>query len=272
MFSFGAGSLWFDVAGRHWGTQDCGVSPGGASDQLSFECARTLLGDPADFRCAEILLARSVTFDEEVTFVLTGARYEQMRLNGDPIAHDTVHKAYAGDTLAFEGQKRGFRLYLCATASCPVKGVRIGKHRGDYETWFGPLPQRIRVFPGPEYGFLENGERFFEQAWRISEQSSRMGLRLEGPELPAGRYDIVSSAVDDGTVQLTASGPIVLMRERQTTGGYPRVFQVAAVDLDLLAQYPPGSFVSFELITAEEARELLAERTAQFDRFKEAMK
>ena len=272
MFSFSTGSLWFDVAERQWGAQDCGVSPGGASDQLSFECGRTLLGEPADFRCAEILLARSVTFDAEVTFVLTGARCDRMHLNNGPIAHDTVHKACAGDTLTFGGQKRGFRTYLCATASCPVKGIRIGKSRGGYETWFGPLPQRIRLFPGPEYGYLEKGERFFEQAWRVSEQSSRMGLRLEGVPLPAIRYDIVSAAVDDGTVQLTASGPIVLMRERQTTGGYPRVFQVAAVDLDLLAQHPPGSFVAFERITAEQARELLAERTAQILRFKEAMR
>ena len=76
--------------------------------------------------------------------------------------------------------------------------------------------------------------------------------------------------MDDGTIQLTPSGPVVLLRERQTTGGYPRIFQVANVDIDTLAQHPVGMGVTFDLIGMDEAKALLVERQKQIMAFKEA--
>jgi allophanate hydrolase subunit 2 len=90
------------------------------------------------------------------------------------------------------------------------------------------------------------------------------GLRLE-KKLQARDYDIITSAVTDGTIQLTKEGPIVLMRHRQSTGGYPRIFNVIEADMDRLAQYPHGTLVRFELITMQKSAELLLEyeRTLQ---------
>ncbi|MDX1296375.1 MAG: hypothetical protein R3302_08905 [Sulfurimonadaceae bacterium] len=271
MFKIAAGGLWFEVGERDYGRQDCGISPKGASDQLSFIVARTLLGDPADYRCVEIIAPSAITFTQEVTFCVTGAHYSHLKLNGLEIPPNTIHKALEGDTLTFGTLLHGFRTYLFATASCPVNGIRIGKSRGSYETWFGNIPKRIRVFKGPEYKYLQEPDSFFNRSWNISQNSGRMGIRLDGKQLNATRYDIVSSAVDDGTVQLTSSGPIVLMRERQTTGGYPRVFQMAQVDIDLLAQYPLRAHVAFERIERHEALRLLKERHEQIQRFRNAL-
>lgn len=271
MFKFAPGGLAFDVTARSYGRQDCGIAPKGASDQLSFEVARILLGAPSCFQCSEIILPTAVTFTQSVTFVITGAHYERILLNGREIAAQTVHKAQTGDELAFDTLQLGLRVYLMATAACPLNGSRIGKSRGSYEAWFGTTPKRIRIFPGPEKHLLHDPEALFGQSWVVSTESSRMGIRLTGPTIDADTYDIVSSAVDDGTVQLTPSGPIVLMRERQTTGGYPRIFQVAAVDIDLLAQYPVGTHVSFERITPERSKQLLTKRLEQLETFRAAM-
>jgi allophanate hydrolase subunit 2 len=271
MFKFAPGSLGFDVGMRRYGKQDCGITPQGASDQLSFEVARILLGEPSDFRCSEIIIASTVTFTESVTFVVTGAHYKRILLNGREIAAHTVHKAEAGDELTFDTLQLGLRVYLMATAACPVNGSRIGKSRGSYEQWFGTVPKSIRVFEGPEHRLLKESESFLHQNWTITADSNRMGIRLDGETITADAYDIVSSAVDDGTVQLTSSGPIVLMRERQTTGGYPRIFQVAAVDIDLLAQYPVGAHVTFEQITLDQSKQLLHERLRHLEAFRNAM-
>jgi antagonist of KipI len=115
----------------------------------------------------------------------------------------------------------------------------------------------VRALPGLEYEWVSvEGQRAFWQAtWTISSQSDRMGLRLGGPrlELTAPR-ELVSSPVTYGTVQLPAAGaPIVLGADRQTVGGYPRIAQVADVDLPLLAQLAPGGRLRFRQVSLDEA-------------------
>jgi antagonist of KipI len=101
--------------------------------------------------------------------------------------------------------------------------------------------------------------RFMANAFRISMQSNRMGFRLEGPKLAPGRTDILSHGVVTGTVQLPPGGqPIILMADRQTTGGYPVLGHVASVDLPLLAACSPGASVTFREISVEAAQAELA--------------
>jgi allophanate hydrolase subunit 2 len=96
-----------------------------------------------------------------------------------------------------------------------------------------------------------------------------MGLRLSGPSL--GLVETASRASEGttrGTVQVTADGhPIVLLAERPTTGGYPKIAVVAAIDLDLLARTPPGRNVRFERIPVTEARRLVDAREARLRAF-----
>lgn len=127
----------------------------------------------------------------------------------------------------------------------------------------------IRVLPGREWAAFTTASQanWLEQAWRIGVQSERMGYRLEGPLLERReRRDMLSEAVAFGTVQVPPDGqPIVLMAERQTTGGYPRIAQVAAVDLPRLAQRAPGEYLRFAAVDIDAAQRLLIERARFFD-------
>ncbi|AQS57259.1 MAG: biotin-dependent carboxyltransferase family protein [Novibacillus thermophilus] len=122
----------------------------------------------------------------------------------------------------------------------------------------------IRVVLGPDHELfdLESIETFLSEAYRVTTQSDRMGYRLSGPKLKhTSGADIISDAIMPGTVQVPANGePIVLMADRQTTGGYSRVATVTSVDLPYVAQLPPGSKLTFEAVSVEEAHRLWIER------------
>jgi antagonist of KipI len=107
----------------------------------------------------------------------------------------------------------------------------------------------------------------------VSPRSDRMGYRLDGQRLNAlAVTDFLSSAVTMGTIQLPADGmPILLMADRQTTGGYPRLGQVATVDLGAAAQLRPGDTVRFEEISLDEAQLLYLERERAMDALRRAL-
>lgn len=107
-----------------------------------------------------------------------------------------------------------------------------------------------------------------EQPFRLSAQSDRMGFRLEGTILDLQRpADLLSEAVAFGTMQVPPDGnPIVLMADRQTTGGYPKIAAVASADLPMLAQAAPGRTVRFATITLAEAQRLDRARAAALAR------
>ncbi|AHV93538.1 biotin-dependent carboxyltransferase family protein [Bordetella holmesii] len=127
----------------------------------------------------------------------------------------------------------------------------------------------LRVLPGPHWAEFSERTRtdFLSQAFRISAQSDRMGYRLQGPSLLMEQpRQILSEATCFGTIQVPAGGEaIVLMADRQTTGGYPKLAQIASVDLPSLAQRMPGEQVRFALIELEQAQELDAARARAFD-------
>ncbi len=104
------------------------------------------------------------------------------------------------------------------------------------------------------------------ETFRISPDSERMGYRLQGPEIKLSKpRQMLSEAATFGTIQVPAGGqPIVLMADRQTTGGYPKIGYVASVDLPTLAQMGPGDTFNFEIITLEQAQALDAQRTKAF--------
>ncbi|WP_216831650.1 5-oxoprolinase subunit C family protein [Alkalihalobacterium elongatum] len=108
----------------------------------------------------------------------------------------------------------------------------------------------IRVIRGPEWdSFLpEDQERFFKSVYTVGHQSDRMGYRLTGYSLTHKQgADILSDVITFGTVQVPKSGePIIMMADRQTTGGYTRIAQVIAVDLRKLAQMKPGDRILFK--------------------------
>ncbi|GLV64648.1 KipI antagonist [Bacillus mycoides] len=118
----------------------------------------------------------------------------------------------------------------------------------------------LRVITDFEYDqFTEESiKSFFSKEYKVSNYADRMGYRLDGDVLNrVEEIEILSSPVTFGTIQVPNGGqPIILMADRQTTGGYPRIGNVVSVDLPLLAQLKPGDYVTFEKITMEEAAQL----------------
>ncbi|AMX83796.1 KipI antagonist [Geobacillus subterraneus] len=151
-----------------------------------------------------------------------------------------------------------------------AKPLRWGLARSA-SRYIGGKTKTVRAVPGPEYGEFtpESRRQFFAARYEVTPQSDRIGYRLFGPALALGRErEMVSEAVVFGTVQVPASGqPIVLMADSQTTGGYPRIAQVAAADLPVLAQARPGDCVQFQPIAPEEAARLYIEQQQRLGRW-----
>jgi biotin-dependent carboxylase-like uncharacterized protein len=123
---------------------------------------------------------------------------------------------------------------------------------------FTPRPRpRIRAIAGPQIGCFADSEVavFFNSEYAIG-PSDRMAVRLAGQSLRhAGGFDIPSDGIAPGSIQVPGNGqPIVLMADRQTTGGYPKVATVISADLPALAQRPVGAKVAFEPVTVEAAQ------------------
>ena len=238
-------------------------------------------------------------FEQDVIAAVTGADLAAT-LDGTPIPAWESFFAPAGSTLRFAAPVSGLRAYLaCAggIATEPVLGSRsthAASHLGGLDG--GPLkpgdtlplgdpapdaaPGRrlpdglrreygrevtVRVIPGPQdTAFTVDGiKTFYSAAYTVTDKSDRQGVRLDGPKIEAkdGRYDIVSDAVVFGAVQVPGDAmPIVLLSDRQTTGGYPKIGVVASVDLPLLAQAAPGTVIRFEEISAQAAQEALRDR------------
>jgi antagonist of KipI len=134
----------------------------------------------------------------------------------------------------------------------------------------------IRFMRGPEFDWFDDREQdqFRNEAFRVSAQSNRMGYQLEGPLFKrTGARELLSTAVTRGTIQVTHQGsPVVLMADAQTIGGYPRIGQVAAVDLPRLAQMRPGQQIQFREIPWEAAEKLYFEREKWMRQLREAIR
>ncbi len=115
---------------------------------------------------------------------------------------------------------------------------------------------RLRILPGPQIDYFDSSAFDALQGGRytVSPQSDRMGYRLSGARVPAPAGEMISDAVFTGSLQVPPSGqPILLMADRQTTGGYPQLAMVITADLPLAAQLVPGDWVEFRACTRSDA-------------------
>jgi antagonist of KipI len=140
-------------------------------------------------------------------------------------------------------------------------------------------PRVIRALPGPEIHWWSAAQQkdFFAVPFFISKQRDRMGVRLETssplPPPKGEKAEMLSTAVSPGTVQVPPDGqPIILLADAQTTGGYPRIAQVIAVDIPRLAQMPAGQTFYFQKVTLDEAERLFFERERFFKKLQLAMR
>jgi biotin-dependent carboxylase-like uncharacterized protein len=134
-------------------------------------------------------------------------------------------------------------------------------------------PPRFRVIMGPQSDYFSDQEiaAFFASEYTVSGNSDRMGMRLSGRPIAHARgYNITSDAIAPGSIQIPGNGePIVLLADRQTTGGYPKIATVVTADLPALGRLRIGCKVRFEPVTHAAALELRRKFLAELERIEE---
>lgn len=133
----------------------------------------------------------------------------------------------------------------------------------------------VRTMKGPQFHWFQPASQtvFFEKPFSVTTESDRMGYRLKGSALQLKeRKEMISEAINIGSVQVPPDGnPIILLADRQSVGGYPKIGQIATIDLTLVAQKKPGETISFEEISLEQAQELYLEMRASVEQLKQGI-
>ena len=275
-----------------WGYQAHGVPVAGPMDPLSHRLANALIGNDIGAATLEVtLLGPELEFESERMVAITGAEFA-VTVDGKPAPHLAAFVVPAGTRLLFGRRVRGARAYLAVSggiAVSPVLGSRsthvisamggVGGRplrTGDrlplgavsaaartaaaLEEPIVPLPEKratLRILPGPQRDCFSADalDTLQSSPYSIAHNSDRMGFRLAGPRLMhAGSPDIISDATPLGVLQVPASGqPILLMADRQTSGGYPKIATVIAADLPIAGQLAPGDEIAFAVCSMREA-------------------
>ena len=273
--------------GRH-GAQRYGLTESGAMDRLALAAANTLLDNEPFGAAVEIgpFGAAFTAREGAVRVALTGA-VRNADVAGRPVAFDTSTIIPEGETLTLGFAKSGAFSYLAIEGGItgePMFGsLAVNARAGLGSPYPRPLqagdelsaraagaaPERrielppaesgpIRVVLGPQDDEFSDEVKklFLDSEWKISATSDRMGYRLEGPVLKhLHGHNIVSDGTVNGSIQVPGSGaPIVLMMDRGTTGGYPKIATVISPDLRRIAQTPAGTGFRFNAISIAEAQ------------------
>jgi antagonist of KipI len=271
-----------------------GIPASGPMDREAFLLANRLIGNPdgaAGLECT--LIGARVEFTDERLVAITGADMAPT-VDGAPVPAWQGLRVHRGDVLRLGPARSGVRAYLAVAGGIdtpPVLGSRATYVRGRLGGLEGralrkgdrlPLgpagaarprrmrPERVPVYGGePELAVVlgPQDDRFtpkgiaalFEGPYQMLPQSDRMGARLQGPFIEHTRgHDIISDGVALGGIQVIGEGqPIVLLADRQSTGGYTKIGTVCSFDIGRLAQVKPGGRLRFRRVTVAEAHAML---------------
>lgn len=282
--------------GRH-GYLRYGVPISGAMDAFSMVAANLLVKNNPNDACLEItLIGPELQALADTQIAITGGSLSP-KINGDAVSMWQTLTVHRGDVVSFGKMENGCRSYLSVRGGINTPAILGSKSTyvrgkfggiegrqlksGDVIEGFNVSPIEtvykmpenlmprfpndftVHVILGPQADmFTERGvETFLSNPYRVTIESDRMGYRLEGHTIEhKGKADIVSDALLPGAIQVPKNGkPIIMMKDAQTTGGYPKIAVVTTPDLDKLGQAKPNDKVRFSEITLEEARERLLE-------------
>jgi biotin-dependent carboxylase-like uncharacterized protein len=271
------------------GAQRYGLTPGGAVDRLALAAANTLVGNALFAACVEIgpFGAALTAQGGAVRIALTGAP-RNADIGGRAVAFDGSATLADGETLTLGFARGGSFSYLAIEGGIegePMFGsLAVNARAGLGSPYPRPLQagdelhmaaggsaaeQRIelpvvdtgpiRIVLGPQDDeFSDQAKKLFLEAeWKISPTSDRMGYRLDGPVIKhLDGHNIVSDGTVNGSIQIPGNGaPIVLMPDRGTTGGYPKIATVISADFGRFAQTPAGTAFRFKAIGMTEAQD-----------------
>jgi antagonist of KipI len=286
-----------------WGLQHLGVPVAGPMDWYSHRLANRRVGNAGDAAALEMtLLGPELIAEGDLLCAVAGASVDVI-VGDDAMAAAGTFTVPHGKRLRFTFRRPGARATLAVRGGIDVTPVlgsratslisRVGPfggralavgdvlHIGAAPISGGaeglPLPletggARIRVMPGPHADrFTEESLRLFSSCrYTVSPASNRMGFRLEGAVLAkamSGQTEMLSDATPIGSIQVPPSGqPILLMADRQTTGGYPKIATVITADLPVAGQLAPGDWIEFVPVTRPAALDALRHRVAALSR------
>ncbi len=275
-----------------YGYAHLGISASGAADPVALRLGNMLVGNPENAPALEMTLVGAVLeFDSSCTIALTGADMSPT-LDGEDIPLWTAVRVEPGKVLRCGAASKGARSYLSAQGGIDVE-KKFGSASTHLATGIGGFGGRslkqgdcirltegmvrgetlrrldrsrlpevsgvLRVTAGPQADLFGDSE-FYSSRYRVSEDSDRMGLRLDGPPVSFDG-DILTEGVSLGAVQITPSGcPIILFVDHQTTGGYPKIANVISADIGRVGQLRPRDEVYFELVSLDQARKILVDQ------------
>ena len=286
--------------GGRIGYQAFGVSVSGVMDPRAMNIANILVGNDDNEAVLECtMMGPQIRFDVSNVIAVTGGDLGAS-IDGQPIPTYRAVKVQAGQTLRFTGLRGGCRAFIAFAGGLdipPVMGSRstymkakIGGLEGrklqkddvigfrdpketihnfdirGFTPEFVPRNEyTLRVILGPQDDmFTDEGlKTFLSETYTVTPEFDRMGCRLDGPVIAhKNGGDIISDGIAFGAIQVPSAGkPIIMLADRQTTGGYTKIANVITADFRILAQLKAGDKVRFEKTSIAAAQEaLLAQR------------
>lgn len=275
-----------------------GVSASGAADPVALRLGNLLVENQPGVAGLELtLVGGSFVFPDGAVIALTGADLGAT-VNGRPLEMWASHTLEPGTKLMFGATRNFARGYLAIAGGIQVdpflgsasthvlsglggfegralrKGdrLRIGRasrnvrhRRITLAALYAFKPRKVlRVTEGPQADWFSEAAKqvFYRDVFRVSEESDRVGLRLEGTALDGSTArEMITEGVSLGAVQVTPSGqPIILFVEQQTTGGYPKIANIIAADLHRIGQLRPRAEIRFQRTSLAVARSLWIEQ------------
>lgn len=288
-------------AGR-FGAFNIGLTNGGPIDSGAFQWANRLCANELNTTALEVSIGGLALIAQlDTTIAITGANMP-LTINGQVKELWRSHSVKAGDEIELGYATEGFRSYLAIAggfiipsrfgSTATVCRERIGGLTGDklnvgdilpcishlrkhdlmlpenYRPKFTPEVILHTVLSYQQQYFSSHQQRlFFSSEYTVSKSFDRMGYRLEGQKITCDIDGILSEGICHGAVQIPADGqPIVLLNDRQTIGGYPKIGAVSSVDTCKLGQLSQGCKVHFEPISMEQANNFFHLNLSRFNR------
>lgn len=276
------------------GYQQYGIVAAGAMDSFSMKIANFLVGNNRNEAVLEVtVMGPKLEVLSDAVIAICGGNLSP-KLNGEEAPVWKSFAVSEGDKLEFGQPVDGARAYISVGGGFDIpvvmgskstylkagiggfegraleKGDVLNKTEGiqgisgralhyDVIPTYGK-EMEIRVVMGPhQQAFTEDAvETFLSSTYEVTPKSDRMGYRVTGPKIEHDTSaDIISEAIPLGGIQVPANGePIILMSDRQTTGGYTRIATVISSDIPSLAQAMPGTSIRFKEVSVEEAQEI----------------
>lgn len=288
--------------------EDLGVSISGAMDRRALYIGNMLVNNPPGEGALEItVIGPRIEFTEDNIIAITGGDFTPV-INDFSVDMYKAIRVKKGDILSFKGIKSGCRAYMALAGGFNVPEIMKSKstninaklggykgrklQKGDEILCQSPkcnlhnLENRsllreefhnnhivLRVLMGPQDDYFTSKgiETFLKETYAITNDFDRMGYRLQGPGIEhINGGDIITDGIAFGAIQVPSKGqPIIMVADRQTTGGYAKIANVISVDLPKLAQTKWGDKISFKKVTIEEAQRLYLKELEELESMKE---